>query len=131
MQPAASRQYTANIPLPAKLNVSHGCPSHNGGKFKLQFQNYCTVRRLDKEPIAFQSTVFLPTVWEDAMDVFIGVKLEQADMKDFEMSAKHTKSMDRTALASNITNHQKQLKLTSPLCVNWQRTVTLEFLRTD
>jgi len=29
MQPAASRQYTANIPLPAKLNVSHGWPSHN------------------------------------------------------------------------------------------------------
>lgn len=101
------------------------------GKIQTPVPDYCTVRRLDKEPIAFQSTVFLPTVWEDAMDVFIGVKLEQADMKDFEMSAKHTKSMDRTALASNITNHQKQLKLTSPLCVNWQRTVTLEFLRTD
>ena len=65
------------------------------------------------------------------MDVFVGVKLEQADMKDLEMSAKHAKSMDCTALTSNIKNHQKQLKLTSPLRVNWQRTVTLEFLRTD
>ena len=78
-----SRQYTANVPLPSKLNVSDGCLSHNWKKFKRQFQNYRVASRLDKEPNEFQSTVFLATVGEDAMDIFDGFKFEQeADMQD-------------------------------------------------
>ena len=72
-----SRQYTAIVPLPSKLNVSDGCLSHNWKKFKRQFQNYRVASRLDKEP------VFLATVGEDAMDIFDGFKFEQeADMQD-------------------------------------------------
>ena len=66
-----SRQYTANVPLPSKLNVSDGCLSHNWKKFKRQFQNYRVASRLDKEPNEFQSAVFLATVGEDAMDIII------------------------------------------------------------
>ena len=78
-----SRQYTANVPLPSKLNVSDGCLSHNWKKFKRQFQNYRVASRLDKEPNEFQSAVFLATVGEDAMDIFDGFEFEQeADMQD-------------------------------------------------
>ena len=136
-----SRQYTANVPLPSKLNVSDGCLSHNWKKFKRQFQNYRVASRLDKEPNEFQSAVFLANVGEDAMDIFNGFKFEQeADMQDlrkimekFEdfVSVKHTKHMNRTSFISDVKNRQKQSKHTSPLCVNWQRTVTLEFSRTE
>ena len=78
-----SRQYTANVPLPSKLNVSDGCLSHNWEKFKRQFQNYRVASRLDKEPNEFQSAVILATVGKDAMDIFAGFKFEQeADMQD-------------------------------------------------
>ena len=72
------------------------------------------------------------------MDVFDGFQFEQeADMQDpgkiMEkfVSVKHMKRMNRTSFISDVKNRQKQSKRTSPLCVNWQRTVTLEFLRTE
>ena len=138
-----SRQYTANVPLPSKLNVSDGCLNHYWKKFKCRFLNYRVVSRLDKEPNEFQSAVFLAIVGEDAMDILIfdGFKFEQeADMQDLGkirkslkifVSVKHTKRMNRTSFISDVKNRQKQSKRTFPLCVSWQRTVTLEFLRTE
>ena len=136
-----SRQYTANVPLPSKLNVSDGCLSHNWKKFKRQFQNYRVASRLDKEPNEFQSAVFLATVGEDAMDIFDGFKFEQeADMQDlgkimerfedFCVGETH-EAYECTSFISDVKNRQKQSKRTSSLCANWQRTVTLEFSRTE
>ena len=47
------------------------------------------------------------------------------------VSVKHMKRMNRTSFISDVKNHQKQPKRTSPLGANWQRTVTLEFSRTE
>ena len=47
------------------------------------------------------------------------------------VSVKHTKRMNCTSFISDVKNRQKQSKRTSPLCTNWQRTVTLEFSRTE
>ena len=68
-----SRQYTANVPLPSKLNVSDGSNlAQNWKKFKGHFENYAIATRLNKEEAEFQCAVFLATIGEDAMDIFDG-----------------------------------------------------------
>ena len=73
-----SWHYTANVPLPSKLNVSDGCLSRNWKKIQRPVAS-----KLDKEPNELQSAVFQATVSEDTMDIFDGFKFEQeADMQD-------------------------------------------------
>ena len=78
------KQYTANVPLPSKLNVADGTNLAQGWKkFKRNFENYAIATRLNKEDEDFQCAVFLATIGEDAVDIFEGFHFEdEADKKN-------------------------------------------------
>ena len=77
------RQFTANIPVPAKLDVSAGNLSQNWKRFKRHWDNYIVASRLSEEDQNFQCAVFLATVGEDALDIFDGLKFDSdADRKN-------------------------------------------------
>ena len=82
---ANPRNYTANVPLPSKLNTEDRNLAQIWKKNRRQFENYCIASRLDKEEDAFQCAVFLATVGEDAMDIFDGLHFDaEADKKKLD-----------------------------------------------
>lgn len=82
---AHQRQFTANVPLPSKLNTDGSSIAQNWKKFRRQFENYAIASRLNKEDGEFQCAVFLATVGEDAMDIFDGFHFEnEGDKKNLD-----------------------------------------------
>lgn len=80
------KQYTANVPLPSKLNVTDGSNLAQGWKrFRRNFENYAIATRLTKEEDEFQCAVFLATIGEEAVDIFEGLHFEdEAERKNLK-----------------------------------------------
>ena len=109
--------------------------------FKRQFQNYRVASGLNKEPNEFQSAVFLATVGEHAMDISDGFKFEQeADMQDLGKIMEKFEDFCVGETHEAYESYKFYLRCQEPSetiesyissLLNRQRTVTLEFSRTE
>ena len=138
-----SRQYIANVPLPHQNLI---CPMDVlaiTGKSSKASSRIIELRAgLIRNLMSFKALYFWQLSekkrWAYLRDSCWSKKLtcktlgkSWKSLRIFVL-VKHMKHMNHTSFISDsdTKNCQKQSKRTSPLCVSWQRIVTLEFLRT-
>ena len=83
-QQATQRHFTANIPVPSKLDLS-GQLEQNWRKFSRQWKNYSIASRLIKEPKEYQCAVLLACIGEEAQEIYDGLHFEDdEDQNDID-----------------------------------------------
>ena len=83
MEPAERRKFSANIPVPQKLDISdESSLQSNWRRFSRAWKNYELASNLISETSQIRCAVLLTVIGDDAMEKFDGFKFERGEKED-------------------------------------------------